>query len=144
MRIDKEMLNVDSLQGIKAIIDSIMNCHRIQAGASSAWSDSCPKESRTFEEKIDEQMKKLEAGVGGKLQKIDDVPGESVSSLTIRLVTLVRNMAGGLARFLKSPSIAFTATSQRMSDKPVTGWTRDIHDDSPAPAQDVKGNGLRR
>jgi type IV pilus biogenesis protein CpaD/CtpE len=115
---------------------NIMDYQKSRTEASSVLSDSGSENAQTFEEKMDKQMRELEAGVGEQQQKIDEVPGVSLPSLAIRLVRFAKNVTGNLARFLKNPCVAFTTTSRRTSDKPVEEWARDAHDDSAALAQD--------
>ena len=54
-------------------------------------------ESRTFEEKIDKEIRELDAGIGQKLKEFDKALDETTSTLTIRPVKLVRNIAGSFA-----------------------------------------------
>jgi archaellum component FlaC len=57
-------------------------------------------ESRTFEEKIDKEIRELETGIGQKLMEFDKALDETTSTLTIRPVKLVRNIAGSFAEQL--------------------------------------------
>ena len=54
-------------------------------------------ESRTFEEIIDKEIRELDAGIGQKLKEFDKALDETTSTLTIRPVKLVRNIAGSFA-----------------------------------------------
>jgi len=93
--------------------------------------------TQTFEEKIDNQISKLEAGVGRKSPALDENLGETEPSLTIRLVNSARRLTGGFARFLKVRRVASTAANRRRFVKSLQGLAQDIAEDSPAPAQDA-------
>ena len=78
--------------------------------SSSAFGRS--ERDQTFEEKIERQINELEAGVGKRLLGLDEAPGETEPSLTIRLV------------------------------KPLKESAQDIDEDTPAPAQDIRDEEL--
>ena len=57
-------------------------------------------ESRTFEEKIDKEIRELDAGIGQKLKEFDKALEETSSTLTIYPIKFVRNIAGSFANQL--------------------------------------------
>ena len=58
------------------------------------------QENQTFEERIDKEIGELDAGIGQKLKEFDKALDETSSTLTIRPVKLVRNIAGNFAEQL--------------------------------------------
>ncbi len=52
---------------------------------------------QTFEEKIDKEIRELEAGVRRRLKEFDEALDETNRALTIRLISVARNIAGSFA-----------------------------------------------
>lgn len=55
------------------------------------------QENRTFEEKIDEEIRRLETCVGQRLKEFDRALDETDSILTIHPIKFTRNIAGSFA-----------------------------------------------
>jgi len=82
-----------------------------------------PQQGQTFEEKIDKEMRELEANVGWRLKEFDKALDETNETLTTRLVKFARNITSGVSDLLQSCESIFTVANRRKSgslpEKPV-------------------------
>jgi len=95
------------------------------------------QKSPTFEEKIDKEIRELEASVGRKLKEFDKALDETKAALTTRLIRFVQNIPGGLAKLFKGRSIILAVANRRKSDKPPEKPPQETRENSPERLQDV-------
>ena len=100
------------------------------------------QEGQTFEEKIDKEIKELEAGIGQKLREFDKALDETNDTLTIRLIKFVQNITGSFARLIQVQRIFPAMANRRKPDKLLKKSTQNIKEDSPARIQDTSDNEL--
>ena len=74
------------------------------------------RETPTFEEEIDKEIRELEASVRRRVREFDEILDGTKPPLTSRIVRLTRNMVGSFSRFLRIRSVVPTAADQRGSD----------------------------
>ncbi len=99
--------------------------------------------SQSFEDKIDKEIRELEASVGRKLQEFDEALDETKATLTIRLIEFAQNITGGFAKLLiKVRSIARTVANRRKLNKTLKKSTQNIKKHSPLRAQGAYDNEL--
>jgi len=81
------------------------------------------QQGQTFEEKIDKEIRELEADVGRKLKGFDKALDETNETLTTRLVKFARNITSGVSNLLQACNSVFTVANRRKSgalpEKPV-------------------------
>jgi hypothetical protein len=98
----------------------------------------------TFEEKIDKEIKKLEANVGRKLKEFDQALDESKASLTARLIQFARNITGVVGNLFQAcsfvPPVANRRKSAKTSKKPAKA--QDIEEDFSARSPNTNGDKL--
>ena len=97
---------------------------------------------QSFEEKIDKEIKELEASVGQRLKEFDKALDETNGTLTIPLIKFAQNIAGGFAKLIPVQRIFSPMANRRKSDKLLKKSTQNINEDSPARPQDTYGDEL--
>lgn len=100
------------------------------------------QQGQTFEEKIDKEIRELEASVGRKLKEFDKALGETKATLTIRLINFARNITGSFTKLIQVQKIFLPMTHSRKSGRPLEKSTQNINQDSPAKIQDSGDNQL--
>jgi hypothetical protein len=114
------------------------------------------QEGRTFEEKIDKEIRELEAGVGRRLKEFDEALDETNGTLTIRLIKFARDIVGSFTKLIQVQRIYLTMANSRKADRPlpapvvpaqvaqaqVEKSTQNISEESPARTQGGGDNKL--
>ena len=105
------------------------------------------QESRTFEEKIDKEIKKLEANIRRKLQEFDKALEETTSTSTGYLVNFAQSITNSFAKLSRARNIvrAVTNTCRDVSatrrrgklNKPPKKFPQNVKEDSQACIQDT-------
>jgi hypothetical protein len=96
----------------------------------------------TFEEKVDEEIRELEASVGRRLKEFDAALDETGGTLTIRLINFARNIAGSFTKLIPVQRIYLTMTNSRKSYSPLGKSPQNTKEDSLARPQDSCDNEL--
>ena len=96
----------------------------------------------TFEEKVDEEIRELEASVGRRLKEFDAALDETSGTLTIRLINFARNIAGSFTKLIPVQRIYLTMTNSRKSYSPLGKSPQNTKEDSLARPQDSGDNEL--
>ena len=105
----------------------------------------------TYEERIDKEIKELEAGVRQKLREFDKALGEAGDTLTVRLIKFVRNIISSFTRLIRLQTIFLPqANSPRGllrkpaagAGKPLGKLMQNTNEDSPAQIRDSGNNQL--
>jgi O6-methylguanine-DNA--protein-cysteine methyltransferase len=94
------------------------------------------QQGRTFEEKVDKEIRELEASIGWKLKEFDKALEETKTTLTNRIIRFVQNIPWGLATPFKGRSIILEA-NLRKPDKPPKKPLQETRENSPERLQDV-------
>ena len=98
--------------------------------------------SLTFEEKVDEEIRELEASVGRRLKEFDAALDETGGTLTIRLINFARNIAGSFTKLIPVQRIYLTMTNSRKSYSPLGKSPQNTKEDSLSRPQDSGDNEL--
>lgn len=88
------------------------------------------QEGQTFEEKVDREMKELEAAVGQKLREFDKVIDETSDTITVRIIKLAHNITGGFSKLLQARNLVPTIVNGRKLDGPPKKSSRNIKENS--------------
>lgn len=100
------------------------------------------QEGRTFEEKIDKEIRELEAGVGRRLKEFSESLDETDGTLSIRLIKFARDIAGSFTKLIPVQRIFLTMANSGKSDRLLEKSTRNINEESPARTQGGGDNKL--
>ncbi len=95
------------------------------------------QESQSFEEKIDKEIRELEAGIGQRLKEFDKALDETNGTLLIRLINFVRNTAGSFTKLIKVQKVFLRTAHSRKSGRRLEESTQNIKEDSQARIQDT-------
>jgi hypothetical protein len=88
------------------------------------------QKSQTFEEKIDKEIRELDAGIGRRLKEFDAALDETSGTLTIRPVKFVRNITGSFAKLLQVRNLVLAITNRKKLDAPLKKPGHNIKEDS--------------
>ncbi len=91
----------------------------------------------SFEERIDREIREVEAGVGRRLKEFDEALDETSGILTTHLIRFVQNIHRGLAKLFKGRSIIPAVANRRKSDKLPVKPPPNMKENSPKQPQDV-------
>lgn len=100
------------------------------------------QENRTFEEKIDKQIRELEVSVRHRLKDFDAALDETSGVLTICLINFAKNIAGGFAKLIKVKEIFLRMANSRKFGRHLEKSIQTIKEDLPAGTQDGVDNQL--
>jgi hypothetical protein len=98
--------------------------------------------SQAFEEKIDKEIKELEASVRQKLREFDKALDEAGDTSTVRLIKFVRNIIISFTRLIRLQMIFLTQASSKEAGKPLGELMQNTSEDSPAQIRDSGNNQL--
>ncbi len=101
------------------------------------------QQGQTFEEKVDKEMRELEASVSQKLREFDKALDETSDTLTIRSVKFVRNITSGFAKLVRMQRIFLHKANSSEGDKSLPKSTANTKEDSPAQIRDGGDNHLK-
>ncbi len=100
------------------------------------------QQGQTFEEKIDEEIRELEASVRRRLKEFDAALDETSGTLTIRLINFTRDIASSFTKLIPVQRIYLTMTNSRKSYNPLGKSPQNTKEDSLARPQDSGDNEL--
>ena len=95
------------------------------------------QEGHTFEEKIDKEIRELDAGIGQSLKEFDEALDETSGTLTIRLINFAKNIAGSFTKLIKVQEIFLRMANSRKSGRRLEESIQTIKEDLPARTQDI-------
>ncbi len=96
------------------------------------------QKNQTFEEKIDKEIRELEAGVERRLKEFDAVLDETKGTLTIRLINFAKN----ITKLIKVQEIFLRMANRRKSGRRLEESIQTIKEDLPAETQNRGDNQL--
>ncbi len=96
----------------------------------------------TFEERVDEEIRELEASVRRRLKEFDVALDETSGTLTIRLSNFARDIAGSFTKLIKVQEIFLRVANSRKSYSPLGESPQNTKEDSLARPQDSGDNQL--
>ncbi len=84
------------------------------------------EQSRSFEEKIDKEIKELEASIGRKLQEFDKALEETTNTSAGYLINFVRSIISSFARLPRVRNIVLAVANRKKLDRPLKESSQNI------------------
>ena len=101
-------------------------------------------ENQTFEEKIDKEIKELEAGIGRKLREFDKALEETTDTLTTYPINFAQGVTSSFAKLSRVRNIVLAAISRGKLNKSLKKSPQNVKEDSHACIQDTGDDPLEK